>query len=400
MWIAFYSLPLLVTTIWLTYRVNHVKKHIKNYKLPIKNNAILYYLFIILALILSKYISDQINIGNFIFWYLILFIIHEVQWYLFHTQILKDEIESTEDFFSWCNHLNDGIVDTSAKVENDYSEGIFNGDFSIPNHQAMQNKYDLYYDYLKLKKGMKVLDIGCGNGHWAYYLKQRGVFVTGIVNSKDHYEECKKKGITVLLGDARIIMKDMKERFDAISAIGSIEHFSSLSQPKKIRIETLKNYYKNVINLIDLNSSSKRYLNSIMTINLASSKYRTLEYFFHFYLTASAFGSGYYPSSAEIESIYNSKQSKIIVKRDYTEDYRYIFIRNSQTIGNFNWLFNTPKRIMFLLKAILIDPYWVHKILFGLANSWSWSFGGNSKKPMPENTDTPIRAYIYVAEIT
>ncbi len=396
-----YSLILLTIAVELAYRINKAKTEIKAYRFNVKNNTIFYYLLIFTAILISSYLFPHWSLWAFFLIFLILFVLHEIQWYAFHTGLLKDESESTKDFYAWCNHLNDGITNVSAIVEDgyDFSEGIFNDDFTISNRQAMQNKYDLYYQLLNLQPGMKVLDIGCGNGHWAYYLQQRGINVTGIVLAEDNYAECRKKNIKTLLGDARIILANMNEKFDAISAIGPIEHFSSVSQPPKSRIKTLEQYYQNVERLIDTNSQSRRYLNSIMTTNLNFSKYRTLEFYFHIYLIASVFGTGYYPSDDEMEKIYNTTRSKIIAKRDYTEDYRFIFVRNKDSLGNFRWRFNTPKRLLFLAKAILTDPYWLHRIIYGYTGSWLWQFGGSHQNPTPENKDTPVRAYIYVTEV-
>ena len=197
----------------------------------IKDNAIFYYLMLLLSFIISESFFGFVNLLSFTSCYLSLFALHEVLWYGFNIQLLKNECESTADFYSWCNHFNDGILNISAISDDgyDFSEGIFNGDFTLSNRQAMQNKYDLYYEYLKLQPGMKVLDIGCGNGHWGHYLVQKGIDFTGIVISKDNHDECLKKGLKVILGDARLVIKDIKDRFDAVSAIGPIEHFSSLS---------------------------------------------------------------------------------------------------------------------------------------------------------------------------
>src|SRR5215467_1392793 len=197
-----YVVFLLCLSIWLVWRINSKKSQLVRYILPIQNNTIFYYLLIALAILISAYLFHYINLISVIACYLILFTAHEIQWYAFYTQLFKDELESTATFYGWCNYFNDAITNISATIDDgyDFSEGIFHGDFGISNRQAMQNKYDLYYDYLKLKPGMKVLDIGCGNGHWGYYLMQRGIQVTGIVISKDNYEACKNKGLKVILG--------------------------------------------------------------------------------------------------------------------------------------------------------------------------------------------------------
>ena len=178
-----------------------------------------------------------------------------------------------------------------------------------------------------------------------------------------------------------------------------MEHFSSVSQHPEKRNKILKKYYEQVKNLIDPNSKSKRYLNSYMTTNINYSKYRTPFWFFNIYLIASAYGYGYYDLDENISRIYNTENSKIIIKRDYTEDYRWRGVRNKNSWEYCNYKLNTPERTLNFVKDVFTDPSWWQRFLYGYFDSWLWQFGGTNPKPMPENKDTPIRSYIYVTKI-
>ena len=102
----------------------------------------------------------------------------------------------------------------------------------------------------------------------------------------------------------------------------------------------------------------------------------------------------------EITSIYNSKNSKLLIKRDYTEDYRWILVRDKKSWGYCNYKFDSSQDISNFIKDVFIDPSWWQRFLYGYNNSWLWQFGGTNPNPMPENKDTPIRSYINLTEIT
>ena len=129
------------------------------------------------------------------------------------------------------------------------------------------------------------------------------------------------------------------------------------------------------------------------------SKLNSLEYNYQFYFVAS-FGYGFYNTDEKMSKIYNNKKSKILIKRDYTEDYRWIMVRDKNSIGFCNYKFDTPYRIMNFFGDVLLDPSWLQRAFYGYFDSWFWQFGGTNPQPMPENKDTPIRSYIYVTEIT
>tara|TARA_B110000114_G_C14962146_1_gene344813 strand:- start:469 stop:876 length:408 start_codon:yes stop_codon:yes gene_type:complete len=134
-------------------------------------------------------------------------------------------------------------------------------------------------------------------------------------------------------------------------------------------------------------------------MNKKSSKYLNTYWNYSIYLISRAFGYGFYASENDIESIYNSKKSKIIKKRDCTEDYRWIFVRDKNTVGYVNYKINTPHRLFYTILEILTNPYCLQYFLYGYNNSWLWQFGGTQKTPMPKKKDTPIRSYIYVTKI-
>ncbi|NQV88081.1 MAG: cyclopropane fatty acyl phospholipid synthase [Parcubacteria group bacterium] len=90
---------------------------------------------------------------------------------------------------------------------------------------AQKDKLDLVCRKLNLKKGQKVLDIGCGWGSFAKYAAETyGVKVVGVTVSKEQVELAKKlcEGlpIEIRLQDYR----DVNEQFDHIVSLGMFEH--------------------------------------------------------------------------------------------------------------------------------------------------------------------------------
>ena len=247
---------------------------------------------------------------------------------------------------------------------------------------------------------MKILDIGCGNVHWLQYCKSKGVDGVGITISESQYEYNTKNGLKIILGDIhKDILTTIKTKFDAISAIGPVEHFCSVSQPMSKNIIIIEKYYNQVKKLIDPNSESRRYLNSYMTTNHKYSKHKNFNWYCNVYIIASAFGYGCYLRENDIDKIYSSKNSKLLIKEDYTEDYRWGGVRDKNSWAYCNYKFDTPYHIANFVKDVFIDPSWWQRFLYGYFNCWLWQFGGTKRVPMPENKDTPIRSYIYVTVI-
>jgi cyclopropane-fatty-acyl-phospholipid synthase len=90
--------------------------------------------------------------------------------------------------------------------------------------QAQKNKLDLVCKKMKLKPGMKVLDIGCGFGSFMKYAAENyGVSCVGITLSKEQIEFgeefCKGLPVEFRYMDYR----DIDEKFDRVISIGMFE---------------------------------------------------------------------------------------------------------------------------------------------------------------------------------
>ncbi len=91
--------------------------------------------------------------------------------------------------------------------------------------KAQEAKLDLICKKMGLKKGMKVLDIGCGWGGFAKFAaKKYKVSITGVTVSKEQAEfareTCKGLPVEIKLQDYR----ELNETFDRIISIGMFEH--------------------------------------------------------------------------------------------------------------------------------------------------------------------------------
>jgi cyclopropane-fatty-acyl-phospholipid synthase len=103
--------------------------------------------------------------------------------------------------------------------------------------QAQEAKLDLICRKLGLKKGMKVLDIGCGWGGFVKYAAEKyGVQCTGITISREQIKLaksiCKSLPIEIKFQDYR----KLKGKFDRVVSIGMFEHVGYKNYRKYMEI--------------------------------------------------------------------------------------------------------------------------------------------------------------------
>lgn len=117
------------------------------------------------------------------------------------------------------NELYRNMLDKRMNYSCGYWKDVDNLDY------AQLAKLDLICKKVKLKAGMKVLDIGCGWGSFAKYAAETyDVSVVGVTVSKEQIklgqELCQGLPVEIRLQDYR----DIKEKYDVIVSIGMFEH--------------------------------------------------------------------------------------------------------------------------------------------------------------------------------
>lgn len=145
-----------------------------------------------------------------------------------------------------------------------FSNAMYDGDYSITLEEAQKRKHDFVAKELEIKKGTKVLDLGCGWGGWLKYLRDEvGAEGIGINLSDGQVQACRKNGLTAYLKDARFIKPEDFGTFDAITAFGSFEHVASVQDYLDGRQdEVYEDYFRHVANL--LNPGGRFYMQSMV----------------------------------------------------------------------------------------------------------------------------------------
>lgn len=145
----------------------------------------------------------------------------------------------------------DKIFRLSVGEKGAYSCARFDGDFSMSLEDAQQKKHQFIYDGCNIKKGSKVLDIGCGWGAFVDFLDQRGVDAYGVVLAKGQADACIKNGLKVQHMDSKDITPETFGMFDAVTAMGSPEHLCSVEEYKAGKQDQIyKTYFKQISDLL------------------------------------------------------------------------------------------------------------------------------------------------------
>ncbi|NKI73803.1 cyclopropane fatty acyl phospholipid synthase [Dickeya sp. CFBP 2040] len=103
--------------------------------------------------------------------------------------------------------------------------------------QAQQDKLRLICEKLQLRRGMTLLDIGCGWGGLAEFAARHyGVSVTGVTISREQQvlaqQRCQDLEVTIMLQDYR----DLDRQFDRIVSVGMFEHVGPKNYPTYFQV--------------------------------------------------------------------------------------------------------------------------------------------------------------------
>jgi cyclopropane-fatty-acyl-phospholipid synthase len=137
----------------------------------------------------------------------------------FNLQKISRETIVGEEHYDLGNPLFHAMLDRRMVYTCAYWKNATNLD------EAQEAKLELICQKLRLKKGMKVLDIGCGFGSFAKYAAEKhGVEVVGVTISKEQIsfaqEDCKNLPVKFRFQDYRSI----NQKFDRVVSIGMFEH--------------------------------------------------------------------------------------------------------------------------------------------------------------------------------
>jgi len=124
-----------------------------------------------------------------------------------------------------------------------YSCGYWEGAETL--EQAQLNKYRVICEKLGLKRGMRVLEIGCGwGGFAAFAVKEYGVTVVGVSISREqinfvkakHKDLCDAGSLDLRFMDYREIPEKFPKEFDRVVSIGMFEHVGPKNYDDYMRI--------------------------------------------------------------------------------------------------------------------------------------------------------------------
>ena len=272
----------------------------------------------------------------------------------------------------------------------DYTEGMYNGDPTIPYEQAQRNQICFLLDEVGCGKGTRILDIGCGNGSLLDEARRRGAAGVGVTISPQQAVYCQKaRGLDVHLLDYRDIDADWNGRFDAVIANGSMEHFVQPRDALEGRQDAIyREFFSICHRMIDPQSASRRLMNT--TIHFGNVyvdpkdamrspwSFPWLSDEFHYAFLVRGFG-GYYPAPGQFERCARP-YFELTAQRDATQDYR---------LTSESWLEHGRRSLLSLAQWARVLPFEVrHPVLAGrmlflllVGQSWNWQFRGE-RPPM------------------
>ncbi len=268
----------------------------------------------------------------------------------------------------------------------DYTEGIYNDDASTPYEQAKLNQFAYLLDQIEVGPGVRVLEVGCGNGTLLEQVRKRGGEGMGITITPDQVRLCQDEGYDVRLMDIFDVDPALHGQFDCIVANGPIEHFVQPEQAAAGEQDAIYSKMFDIFHqLLDPASSIRKVVNT--TVHFAERPapedlmrsplaWRPWSDTFHYCMLVRSFG-GYYPVDGQLERCAQGR-FELIREVDGTMDY---FFTSEEWLRRIRRALFSPTVMRIFLRSIpvmLTQPlqyltmFWCMLV----SESWNWQFRG------------------------
>jgi len=157
----------------------------------------------------------------------------------------------------------DKIFRLSLGESADFSGAKYDGRFTLSLEEAQRAKHNYIAEGLRIKKGDKVLDMGCGWGPFSKYIQEKGAKSIGLTLSQGQAEACRRNGLEVYVRDCRKVTPEDFGTFDAISCVGAFEHFCSVEDWKEGKQEAIyHDFFQTAFNLLPI--GGRMYLQTMV----------------------------------------------------------------------------------------------------------------------------------------
>lgn len=267
----------------------------------------------------------------------------------------------------------------------DYGFNFYNGDYTKTRDVAQIDKFMFAWDKLKLKPGMRVLDIGCGCGDWLNWLRTRGVSGVGINITIEQVRVCRGRSLDVIHGDWREMLTHMdtnglENAFDAVTYWDSPEHF--VPSHYKDDVDKSDAIYKNMFvfaqRAMKKDSECRNIFVSCIHLRKTIAEEKDMRRKFHlmkFAYLLTKFHSGLYPSASRDDLVRNASaaQCELQGRFDTTVDYYMTSKLDPTHFGRHRFKL-TVKRALYMAWLMVADPCWIHRIIWYFDESWMDQF--------------------------
>ena len=267
----------------------------------------------------------------------------------------------------------------------DYTDGIYHGDPATPYDVAQKNQLQYLLDEVDCGPGVRVLEIGCGNGSLREAARERGAQAVGVTISPEQVERCTDCGLDVRLLGYRNLDRTRFGRFDAVIANGPIEHFVQPRDAADGRDDAIyRQMFAIFHGLIDPASPIGKFVNTTIHFvrrpdprNLLASpvRFRWGSDSFHFAWLNRSFG-GWYPSLGQLQQC-SQGRFHLMKTMDGTYDYHLTseewLCRMKAEMGRWS---SASRMLRRLLPVILKHPRQTLTMFACMlaTQSWNWQF--------------------------